>query len=73
MQLCAVGDDGPTDDELATRYRFEPEDVADCPFVLVGSVEQIVDKMGRMRERLGITHWVVRDPEPFAPVLDAVR
>jgi len=73
VQLCAVGDDGPTDDELATRYRFEPEDVADCPFVLVGSVEQIVDKMGRMRERLGITHWVVRDPEPFAPVLDAVR
>ena len=72
VQMCVVGDGAPTDAEVADRYRFDPIDVADCPFVLTGSIEQIVDKLGRLRERLGITHWVIREPEAFAPVLDAL-
>jgi hypothetical protein len=42
------------------------------PFVLIGSVEQIVDKLGRLRERVGISHYVVRDVEGFAPVVAAL-
>ena len=39
------------------------------PFVLSGSVEQVVDKLERVRERTGISHYVIRDPDTFAPVV----
>jgi hypothetical protein len=32
----------------------------------------VVDKIGRLRERLGISHYVIRDPEAFAPVAAAL-
>jgi len=41
--------------------------------VLVGSTDQIVDKLGRLRDRLGTSHVVVRDVEAFAPVVAALR
>ena len=47
--------------------------IAETPFVLIGSVGEIVDKVLRLRGRLGITHYVVRDPDAFAPVADALR
>ena len=46
--------------------------LADTPFVLVGSVEEVVDKIERLREQLGISHYVVRDPDGFAPVVAAL-
>ena len=48
-------------------------DIADdSPFLLSGSLEQLVDKLERLREDVGISHFVVRDPEGFAPVVDAL-
>ncbi len=48
-------------------------DIVDAtPFMFVGSVEQVVDKLERTREQLGISHIVVRDPEDFAPVVAAL-
>ena len=46
--------------------------LAVCPFALIGSVEQIVDKIERLQERLDITHYVVRDVEAFTPVIAAL-
>lgn len=58
--------------ELAERFQLPEAELEQCPFVLVGSVEQVVDKLERLRERLGITNVVVRDHEGFAPVVAAL-
>lgn len=69
VQAVAVGDDVPSVAELAKRFELDESVFADTPFVLVGSVEQLVDKVERLRERFGISHYVIRDAEAFAPVV----
>lgn len=66
VQAVAVNGDLPQD------FGLSAETLAEIPFVMAGSVEQLVDKIERLRERLGITHYVVRDPEQFAPVVAAL-
>ena len=41
-----------------------------APYVMVGSVTQIVDKIEACRERWGISYFVVREAEAFAPVVE---
>jgi probable F420-dependent oxidoreductase len=48
------------------------EDAEDVPYVLVGTVDEIVAKVSRCRDRWGITYFVVRTLEPFAPVIAAL-
>ncbi|MEM9135127.1 MAG: TIGR03621 family F420-dependent LLM class oxidoreductase [Actinomycetota bacterium] len=60
-------------DELVERWGLTAEDLVDCPFALFGSVEEVVDKLERLRTMLGISHYVVRDAEGFAPVVEALR
>ncbi len=71
VQVAAVGD-GSAVDGFAERTGLSVDVAAAAPFVLAGSVEQIVDKIEGLRETLGITHYVVRDAEGFAPVVDAL-
>jgi probable F420-dependent oxidoreductase len=59
-------------DELADRFHLPADVVAETPFVLVGSPEQIIDKLERVRADLGITHYVVREAEAFAPIVAAL-
>ena len=72
VQACFVGDEAPGAAELADRFELDDETIADTPFALSGSVEHIVDKLERLRERTGISHYVVREPEAFAPVVDVL-
>lgn len=73
VQLTRIGPDvGGRIPEMADRFGVSREVIEETPFVLVGSVEQVVDKLERLRERLGISHVVVRDPEGFAPVAEAL-
>jgi len=72
VQALAVGDTAATADEWPERFGLPAGTLAESPFVLAGSVEQIVDKLDRLRQRLGITHYVVRDPDAFAPVVAAL-
>lgn len=72
VQVTHVGKDAPTVEALAERFRLDPEQVVDTPFALTGSLEQIVDKIERLRAQLGISHYVVRDAEGFAPVVAAL-
>lgn len=58
--------------EVASQVGLPPDVVAGSPFVLVGSVAQIVDKLERLREELGISYVTVRTLEPFAPVIEAL-
>jgi probable F420-dependent oxidoreductase len=59
-------------DRAAARLGVSREVVESTPFLLLGSVEQIVDKLESLREALGISHIVVRDAERFAPVVAAL-
>jgi probable F420-dependent oxidoreductase len=72
VQVVAIGDDAPSDDELATRFDIDPAIVGDSPFVLTGSVAAVVDKLERIRAATGISHYVIREPDAFAPVVDAL-
>jgi len=72
VQFTGVGQQAH--DAARSSERFAPyvDIFDDSPFILSGSIEQIIDKIGRLREDLGISHYVVRDPEGFAPIVTAL-
>jgi probable F420-dependent oxidoreductase len=49
------------------------DEALETPYLLVGTVDQIVEKVVRGRERWGITYFVVRTLDEFEPVIRAVR
>ena len=59
-------------DQTAEQFGVDRALLEDTPFVLIGSVAQIVDKLERLRSDIGISHVVVRSAEAFAPVVDAL-
>ncbi len=69
-QLVHIGD-GSSERITATADRFDidREIIDGTPFILIGSVDQVVDKLERLRSDVGISHVVVRDPQGFAPVV----
>lgn len=73
VQVAHLGDGA---DEVAAgiseRTGLVPEAVAATPFMLVGSLDEVVDKLRRQRDELGISHIVIRDAEAFAPVVAAL-
>jgi probable F420-dependent oxidoreductase len=67
---------GPGADEAAAgfieRFGSTAELIAETPFMFYGSAEQIIDKIERLRQDIGISHFVVRDAEQFAPIVAAL-
>ena len=60
----------------ATSERFwpgelSPAEILQSPFVLLGTVEQMVEDLPRRRARWGVSSYVIfeRDMETFAPVV----
>jgi probable F420-dependent oxidoreductase len=51
------------------------DELLDTPFVLIGTVEQMAERILRDRERFGFTYYTVHGPfmEAFAPVIERVR
>lgn len=73
VQATHVGDGADQQlDELAARFHMDRQVLEQTPFVLVGSVDQIVDKLQRLRELIEVSHVVVRDAEGCAPLVDAL-
>ena len=72
-QLVHIGE-GSSERVAATADRFgiDREIIDGTPFILIGSVEEVVDKLERLRSDVGISHIVVRDPHGFAPVVAAL-
>ncbi len=48
------------------------DDARDTPYLLVGTVEEIVLHMMTCRELWGITYFVVRELDEFAPIMQAL-
>lgn len=48
-----------------------PEQVVASPYVLIGSLEQLVERVQELRERFGISYFIARsdDVEAFAPIV----
>lgn len=73
VQVTHVGDGADARlDAAAARTGLPRAEVEATPFVLVGTPSAVIDKLQRLREELGIHHYVIRDPEGFATVVDAL-
>ncbi|MEM7078340.1 MAG: TIGR03621 family F420-dependent LLM class oxidoreductase [Pseudomonadota bacterium] len=60
--------------QFGGAFGLSPEEMADHPHGLIGSVRQIVDILQERRDRFGISYVTVSDPnlEAFAPVVAAL-
>jgi hypothetical protein len=59
-------------EELAGRWpQLSSADILHSPYVLLGTVDQIVEDLQMRRERWGISYYVIfeRDMDTFAPVV----
>lgn len=73
VQSCVVGEGAAAAAEQATRrLGLDHETVATTPFLMFGTVEQLVEKILGLRDTLGFSHFVVREVEGFAPVVAAL-
>ena len=73
VQVTHVGADADRQTRsLSERFGISPDLINETPFALVGSLEQVIDKLERLRAELGISHFVVRDAVGFAPVVAAL-
>lgn len=73
VQATYVGDDaGVKLDGFVERFEMPRELLEATPFVLVGSLQQVVDELEGLRERLGVSHVTIRDVDGFAPVVEAL-
>ncbi len=58
--------------EASAEIELPQQVVEETPFLLIGSVDQIVEKLLGLRDLLGISHVVVRDAVQFAQVVAAL-
>lgn len=60
---------------LVERFGMSADELLECPFVFIGTVEEMAGQVMRHRERYGFTHYTVHGPyaEEFAPVIARVR
>lgn len=74
---AVIGDVVPTDDgageaaRLADRYGVSSDEARDSPLILIGSVDEMVERLQERRERFGISYVVVTEPnmDALAPVV----
>ena len=66
---------GEAAEELAGRWpQLSPEEILQSPYVLIGTVRELVENLHARRERWGISYYVVFEPfmEALAPVVAAL-
>jgi probable F420-dependent oxidoreductase len=73
VQRVVVTDDRrKTAEELTGRWtQLTPDEILQSPYVLVGTVDQMVENLQARRERWGISYYVIFEPymDVFAPVV----
>jgi probable F420-dependent oxidoreductase len=60
---------------LAAGLGFEPAELRETPFALIGTAEEIAEDLRARRERWGFSYIIVgpEDVDAFAPVVDLLR
>lgn len=56
--------------DVGTRMSCPQDVIQETPFVHIGTRQQIVEKLHRLREQFGIHHYTCRDADDFAPIVD---
>ena len=72
QQVVVTDDRRSAAKELTTRWpQLDPDDVLQSPYVLIGTIEQMIDDLQMRRERWGISYYVILEPhlDAFAPVV----
>jgi hypothetical protein len=60
VQSCEIGPGAETAEEgLASRFGVERELILETPLVLAGSPSQVTEKLQCLRERVGLSYFVV--------------
>jgi probable F420-dependent oxidoreductase len=75
LRTVQVTDDGhAAAAEIAAATGLTPDDVLASPFVLIGSVEEIVERLQERRERWGYSYYTVQQESAreFVPVIAAL-
>lgn len=74
VQVTRITDDyDATIAEACDRIEgLTPDHARATPYLLFGTVDQIVKKLHELRDRWGITYFVVRERDAFADVIEAV-
>ena len=57
---------------IAARTGTDPKTLLASPYVLVGSVNQIVEHVLHARDRWGFSYFTTRDPTATAPIIEAL-
>ncbi|MDT4916472.1 MAG: hypothetical protein QOH89_1172, partial [Pseudonocardiales bacterium] len=59
-------------DHLRSRTGVEltEDEVIDSPHLFIGSIDRLVEKFLHLREELGITSFMLGEPDDLAPVLE---
>jgi probable F420-dependent oxidoreductase len=62
-------------DRMKSRAGVEltEDDVIASPHVFIGSVDRFVEKFGELRERLGISSFMIGDIDELAPVVERLK
>jgi len=72
QRVVVTGDRRKAAEELTSRWReLSADEVLESPYVLIGTVNDIVADLQARRERWGISYYIVREPylDVFAPVV----
>ncbi|MGH2938610.1 MAG: TIGR03621 family F420-dependent LLM class oxidoreductase [Solirubrobacterales bacterium] len=73
VRVAQITDDpGGVAEELSGPLRISPEEVLESPFFLLGSVEEIAERLFERRERWGYSYYTVSRDQAvdFAPIVE---
>jgi probable F420-dependent oxidoreductase len=76
QRVVVVDDRRRAAEELARHWtQLTPEEILESPFVLVGTITEMVDDLLTRRERWGFSYVTIFEPylDAFAPVVDRLR
>lgn len=74
VQYVEITDDRRTGAQrVANRLEIDTEVLLGSPYMLIGTVAEIVEQLHRARERWGFSYFVTRDAEQTGPIIAALR
>jgi probable F420-dependent oxidoreductase len=72
LSVCQVTDDADAAGQrLSARFGAPPDDVLASPLILVGTIEEMLDRLEQRRARWGYSYFIVQQQsvDDFAPVV----